>query len=275
MEWRNLYRGFIMGVSDVVPGVSGGTIALVLGIYQQLIEAINGVFTKAWLRSIAFLLPLLLGVGTALYFFSSIIKWLLENYENQVLFLFIGLIIGVLPMLLAKSNYKQSFGTQHYALFALAAILIASMAFFQEASAPPTITTFSASTYLIIFLSGWLASTAMILPGISGSLLLLIVGMYPTFLYLISEVVIEGLIPLAMGIVTGLIIMSKIIRYFLHNYYYQTFALIIGLVVGSVFVIFPGFEAQMMMNLMSVLMLGVGLFAAYLLGKLEYKELKQ
>ncbi|WP_188207825.1 DUF368 domain-containing protein [Alkalibacillus aidingensis] len=270
IEWRNLYRGVLMGTSDIIPGVSGGTIAVVLGIYQRLIEGINGLFTREWKRHLAFLVPLLLGVLLALWSLSGVIEWLFDHYPNQIQFLFMGLIVGIIPMLLKKSDYRARFGVQHYVLFILAALLVGSMALFQEGVAE-TITSFdNGTTFVLLFLSGWLASSAMILPGISGSMLLLIVGMYPTFVYVIHNLVIAALIPLGLGIVFGLLIMSKIIKYFLERYFHQTYALIIGLVFGSLFVIYPGFNQSVLLNVVSVLLIFTGLYAAYLLGKLEH-----
>ncbi|MDQ0352185.1 putative membrane protein [Alkalibacillus filiformis] len=271
IEWRNLYRGGLMGISDLIPGVSGGTIAVVLGIYQRLIEGINGIFTREWKRHLAFLVPLLVGVLLALFLLSNLVNWLYDHYPNQVQFSFLGLIVGIIPMLLKKSEYKKTFTGQHYALFILAAFLVGLTALFQEGVAD-TITTYDSSTYVLLFLSGWLASSAMILPGISGSMLLLIVGMYPTFVYILSDVVIEALIPLGLGIVFGLLIMSKIIKYFLNQYFYQTYALIIGLVFGSLFVVYPGFDDSFMLNALSILLIFVGIYAAYLLGKLEHQD---
>ncbi|MET3683923.1 putative membrane protein [Alkalibacillus flavidus] len=270
MEWRNIYRGILMGISDIVPGVSGGTIAVVLGIYQRLIEAINGVLSREWKKHFAFLIPLGVGVLFALFTLANAIDWLFEHYPNQIQFLFIGLIIGIIPMLLKKANVSSTFGATHYSLFVLAAILVASMAFFQE-GVSDAITTFDARTYVLLFLSGWLASSAMILPGISGSMLLLIVGMYPTFTYVLGDVIIQGLIPLALGIGFGLLVMSKIIRYFLTHYFYQMYALIIGLVVGSVVVVYPGFQPSFILNIISVALIGVGIYVAVLLGKLEHQ----
>ncbi|GEL78602.1 DUF368 domain-containing protein [Tenuibacillus multivorans] len=272
IEWRNLYRGMIMGASDIVPGVSGGTIAVVLGIYERFIEAINGVFTKEWKRHFAFLIPLGVGVVFAMWLLAGAINWAFEYYPNQVQFLFLGLIAGVIPLLVRKSEYKQTFGGTHYILFILATLFVASMAFFSEGSDTSAMTSFDAKTYILLFFSGWLASSAMILPGISGSFLLLLVGMYPTFTYAIEELVIDALIPLGLGIALGLIIMSKILTYLFHRFYYQTYALIIGLVIGSLVVIFPGFESESMRNVLSAIAFILGLLVAYGLGKIEHKE---
>lgn len=80
MEWRNIYKGFLMGISDLIPGVSGGTIAFLLGIYDRLLTSINGIFSKDWKKHIGFLFPLALGMGVTILLFSRVIKFLLANY---------------------------------------------------------------------------------------------------------------------------------------------------------------------------------------------------
>src|SRR5699024_12257851 len=83
MKWRNVYRGFFIGTSDIVPGVSGGTIAVLLGIYDQLIAAITGLFSKEWKKHIGFLLPLVIGAGLAIFSFSHLMEWLLTYHGDR------------------------------------------------------------------------------------------------------------------------------------------------------------------------------------------------
>ncbi|MBM7554355.1 DUF368 domain-containing protein [Thalassobacillus pellis] len=270
LEWKNIYRGMLMGASDVIPGVSGGTIAVVLGIYDRLIEAINGVFSRKWKEQLGFLIPLLLGVGTAILLLSRLIEWLFHHYPGPTKFFFLGLIIGVLPYLFNKADMKKKFRLQHYLLLVIGAIIVASMAFFQTGETEP-ISHLTASTYVLLFFSGWLASSAMILPGISGSFILLIIGMYSTIIGAISNLQLDIIAVVGAGILIGIVVMSKIIKFFLENYTSGTFGLIIGLVIGSVFVIFPGVPATSGLITASLLTFASGLFAAYLLGRVEYK----
>src|SRR5690625_7548501 len=100
MEWRNIYRGLIMGASDVIPGVSGGTIAVLLGIYDRLIAAINGLFSKHWKQYLSFLIPLAIGVATAIFTLARLMKWLLANYQQQTYFFYFGLMISIILYLL-------------------------------------------------------------------------------------------------------------------------------------------------------------------------------
>lgn len=269
MKWKNIYRGMLMGASDVVPGVSGGTIAVVLGIYDDLIAAINGLTTKNWKKQLGFLIPLGLGVGTAVLLLADLIEWLFEHYPVPTQFGFLGLIIGVLPYLFHKADARHTYKVRHVTLLLIGAALVGSMGFFRAVETDP-VETFTLSTYLWVFMSSFFASSAMILPGISGSFLLLILGAYSTVIAAIANLQFGVMAVVGIGILSGLAIMSKVIHFFLKNYTTATFAVVTGLVIGSIFVIFPGWPSSEFM-MASILAFIVGLFVAYLLGKIEYE----
>ena len=269
-EWKNIYRGMLMGASDVVPGVSGGTIAVVLGIYDRLIESINGVFSKEWKKHLKFLIPLGLGVGTAIVALVNLINFLFENYPIPTQFFFLGLIIGVLPYLTHKAEMKRNFGSKHYVILVIGLIIVASMGFFQTSKTDP-IQDFTLSTYVLLFFSGFIASSAMILPGISGSFMLYVIGVYTTITKGVENFDFTIIAIVGLGILIGIVSMSKIVKYFLDNHTSATFALIIGLVIGSVFVVFPGLPETGAMWIVSFLTFLGGLLAAWLLGRVEYK----
>ncbi|WP_010098140.1 DUF368 domain-containing protein [Ornithinibacillus scapharcae] len=271
MEWKNIYRGLIMGASDVIPGVSGGTIAVLLGIYDRLIAAINGIFSKDWKKHLAFLIPLGLGVGLAILLLSRLIEWLFEHYPGPTQFFFLGLIVGILPYLFNQAEARINFQTKHYIVLIIGAIIVASMMFLHE-SENVVIEEVTFSTYVILFFSGFIASAAMILPGISGSFILLVIGVYATVISAISNLQLDIIAVVGIGIFLGIITMSKIINYFLQNYRNMTFSLIIGLVLGSIFVIFPGWPETSNLWMISVVAFAVGIFVAYILGRVEYKQ---
>lgn len=271
MEWKNIYRGMMMGASDVVPGVSGGTIAVVLGIYDRLIAAVNGLLSKEWKKHLTFLIPLGFGILTAIFLLASGIEYLFEHYPIPTQFAFLGLIIGVLPYLFHKSEAKYRFKVNHYFLLLIGVAVVASMLFFRTGETT-VITTISPSTYLFLFVAGFVASAAMILPGISGSFLLLVLGAYNTIINAISELKVDIIFVVGCGILAGIVVMSKVIHYFLSHYTTATFAIIIGLVIGSVFVIFPGWPTNLSMVLVSIVTFAFGLLIAFLLGRVEYKN---
>ncbi|WP_173917790.1 DUF368 domain-containing protein [Halobacillus sp. Marseille-Q1614] len=269
-RWKNIYRGMLMGASDVVPGVSGGTIAVVLGIYDQLIEAINGFFSREWKKHLKFLLPLGAGIIISILMLANLIEWLFEHYPGPTKFFFLGLIIGVIPYLTNKADMKNKFEGRHYGLLLLGAILVGSMAFFQATEGEP-MTNLTLASYIGLFFSGWLASSAMILPGISGSFILLLIGMYSTIISGVANLRFDIILTVGLGVAIGIVIMSKIINYFLENYTSATFGLIIGLVVGSIFVIFPGVPESTPLLIASIITFITGLLSAWLLGRVEYK----
>ncbi len=269
MEWKNIYRGLAMGASDVVPGVSGGTIAVLLGIYDRLIAAINGVFSKNWKKQLGFLIPLGIGVILAVFSLSRLMEWLLHAHTGPTYFFFLGLILGVLPFLFRKADAKQAFHIQHFVILALGAILVASLTFLND-SEGAIIEQLSFRTYVLLFVSGFIGSSAMVLPGISGSFMLLVIGVYPTIISAVSNLQLDVIAVTGAGIIIGIAAMSKLIHYCLSHYRAGTFALIIGMVIGSAFVIFPGIPTDAVSWGVSVLTFIIGLLVAYLLGKVEY-----
>ncbi|WP_409252605.1 DUF368 domain-containing protein [Bacillus sp. SCS-153A] len=268
-EWKNIYRGMIMGASDVIPGVSGGTIAVMLGIYDRLIAAINGIFSKEWKQHLRFLIPLGMGVVTSILLLAKLIEWLFEHYPAPTQFLFMGLIIGIIPYLAKKSEMKHTFKQNHYVLLLIGAVVVASMVFFKSEETA-VIENITAGTYIMLFFSGFIASAAMILPGISGSFILLIIGVYSTVISAISNFQLDVIFVVGIGVLLGIVVMSKLIKFFLERYSSATYALIIGLVVGSIVVIYPGIPDSASLIVLSVVTFLGGLFFARVLGRVEY-----
>ena len=157
MEWKNIYRGLIMGISDVIPGVSGGTIAVLLGIYDRLIASINGILSKEWKKHIGFLIPLGIGILTAIFLFANIIEWLFEHYPGPTQFFFLGLILGVLPYLFHKADARNKFKGNHILLLIIGIAIVASMAFFNP-NEGDVIQKVTGTTYVLLFFSGFIAS---------------------------------------------------------------------------------------------------------------------
>lgn len=266
MEWKNIWRGMAMGTSDLIPGVSGGTIAVILGIYDQLIESISGVFSRYWKKYIGFLIPLAIGMGVAIVGLSRIIEFLLLEYYAPTQFFFIGLILGVLPLLFVEFKARSSIRPIHIVAITIGTILVASMAIIKPVDSA-IITEITFGTAVLLFFSGWLGSMAMLLPGISGSFVLLLIGVYPTVISAISNFnfLIIGIV--GAGVAVGFIVSSKVIRHLLANYPGMTFSVIIGLVFGSLAVVFPGVPASTFMWILSI--------AAFIAGVLVVRVLSR
>lgn len=261
-----------MGISDLIPGVSGGTIALVLGIYQSLIAAINGLLSKKWKEHVVFLIPLMLGIVLALLTVSHLVEWLLVAYPQPTFFFFLGLIIGIIPTLLKDINYKQTFTSRHYMILVFGAILVAATFFVKDDELAAIMTQLVWSDYLVLFFAGWLASSAMILPGISGSFVFLLLGVYPTVINALSTFNLAVIITVGMGVVIGLVITSKVITVLFKKYRAATYALMIGFIIGSIVIIYPGISDDPSLLLLSLFAFVVGGLVAYLLSYFETKN---
>ncbi|REK71505.1 DUF368 domain-containing protein [Paenibacillus paeoniae] len=266
MEWRNLYRGVLMGITDLIPGISGGTIAVMLGIYERLLTAISGFFSSNWRRQIGFLIPLALGMGSALLIFSRLIKYLLEHHYEPTQFFFIGLVIGVLPLLLKQSDARRNFRPIHVIMLIISGALVASLAFFNADKTGLPIDDRSALTLLGLFFSGWLASMAMLLPGISGSFVLLMLGVYPTAIHALSSLDFLLIAVIGAGVMIGFVVSSKGIKLLLSRYANLTYALMIGMIMGSVAVMYPGLAGDTATILICVLTFVLGLATTLVFG---------
>lgn len=237
-------RGFAMGASDVVPGVSGGTVALVLGIYNDLITNIglgakalgrlvrgdiSGFFDR--LRSVdwLFLIPLLAGVGTAVAVLASVIEAALSDYPEAMAGLFFGLVLG--SIFVARDLLKSP-SPNHAAIATGVGVVLFILLGFQ--SGP-----ISDPGPLLLILAGALAICAMILPGISGSFILLMIGMYATVLDAVDERNLAEIALVGIGATIGLALFSSGLNYVLEHHHDRVMAVLIGLMLGSLRVLWP------------------------------------
>ncbi len=234
-------KGMGMGAADVVPGVSGGTIAFITGIYQELIDSIKSVnfvtlkllFTgkfKAFWEAVngTFLISLLFGIGISVLSLAKGLKYLLDHQPILIWSFFFGLIIAS-AIYVAKEIKQWKVST---VLSLLAGTVIAY--------AITVITPAEANTsYGFIFLSGSIAICAMILPGISGSFILVLLGMYKFILGSVSEFNLPVIAIFLMGAAIGIVIFSNILSWLLNKYYTQTIALLAGFMVGSLNKVWP------------------------------------
>ena len=227
-----------MGIADVIPGVSGGTIAFITGIYPRLIEALSSIdlsFLTLLLQGkfkesintikkidFPFLIPLVSGIFVAILVFSKVMTVLLENFPAPTFAFFGGLIIAS-AFVMYKQGGKLKFEKLILAIlgFLIAYILAGSSSIFIQSTLP------------FIFFSGVIAITAMILPGISGSFILLLLGQYQYILNALHTYNFVVIITFAFGALTGLITFSKLLNYIIEHFRNLAISFLIGLMVGS------------------------------------------
>lgn len=174
----------------------------------------------------------------------------------------------MLPFISKQANIKTNFNIGHYLLVLVVATALASLAFVSPLDSSP-ITKLTASNAVGLFLAGWAGSMAMLLPGISGSFILLLLGVYSTAIGALSNFNIPIIAVIGAGVIVGFIVSSKAISYLLARFRYGTFAVIIGLIIGSIFVMYPGFPEDGTELVMCILTIFIGLLVASLFGSTE------
>ena len=241
--FKIIAKGFGMGAADVVPGVSGGTMALIFGIYPRLINAIKS-FDTDWIKAIVkfdldvilhrphfpFLIPLFMGICAAILFFTRIVPLpvLIRTHSETIYGLFFGLILGSV-LVLMKETGSWSFKEFR---FVIAGVAIGYLIFNMVPMETPDASWF-------IFLSGAIAISAMILPGISGSFILLMLKKYAYIFNAVGHFNFAVIIPFVLGLITGLALFSRVLSWLLKTWYQETLSTIIGLLIASLWVIWP------------------------------------
>lgn len=234
-------RGMLMGAADIVPGVSGGTMAFITGIYDTLIDSIRA-FDLACLRLVLrgqikaawqhvngpFLLALALGIATSIVSLARVISWLLENHPVPLWAFFFGLILASALVLLRQVGKWTAARVSCLLAGALIALTIAL--------SPVVDLNIGMAG---VFLSGFVAICAMILPGISGSFILVLLGMYATVLGALKSLDLAFIAVLGAGAVAGLLCFSRLLHWLLHHFHQATMALLTGFLFGSLAVVWP------------------------------------
>ena len=234
-------KGIAMGVSDIIPGISGGTVALLLGIYKNLIKSLKSVNKKTFFYFLTlnynklshqlnfkFLIPVFFGIITSIIFFSKIISFLITDHKILLFSFFFGLIFFSSLKIIYDLKPKSS---KSYLII----ILGFSFGFFISLINPIN----TSDSFLSIFLSGFIAISAMLLPGISGSYILLMIGKYEFMLESISNLYLENILIFSIGALLGILCFSKIIYWLLNKYYNTTIFFLSGLMLGALNKVWP------------------------------------
>lgn len=237
----NIFYGIILGISNVIPGVSAGTMAVVLNIYDDLLDAVS--LKKDHLKkNFMFLATIGIGAVIGILLFSNAITFLFENYNLPTNFLFIGIIIGSIPMIINHAKEGQIIRSKNWIPFVITLGIMISMTLTKDTQANALILReVNTGMALWLALAGAISAFSMIIPGISGSFIMLTLGIYTSVITAVSEFNLGILIPVAMGIMVGLVLGVKIVKVLLTRYNQATYMAILGLVIGSVLVIYPGF----------------------------------
>ena len=236
-----ILKGMAVGVANIIPGVSGGTMAVVLGIYENLIEAIGNILTdgERRIQHSLFLAKIACGAILGIFSLAGLIQYALSSHRELTMLFFMGLILGSMPSVLKLHLFNPlRFG--HMALVTLGLFCVLLLGNGVETLDGPSSVGHSVRL-LPLFAAGFLAGGAMIVPGLSGSLILLLIDQYDAVIRAINDLDLVPLAAVAVGSVVGILLLAKLIYLALRFAPLYTHAFILGLVGGSILVLFEGF----------------------------------
>ena len=259
----NIVKGVFIGAGAILPGISSGVLCVIFGIYEKLVNSILGIF-KDFKTNIKFLIPLFIGGIIGIITFGKGLNFIFAKYPMQSSFGFMGLILGTTPALIKKATSKGF--KIHHLLYALGTFLFSLILIRYENISSISCINVNCSNYYYI-LCGFLMSIGIVVPGVSNTVILMLLGVYSIYLESISCLNLLVLIPMGIGIAIGSLLWLKIIQYLLAKFNTETFFGIIGFVFGSVLILYPGFTYNFS-GISSIIVFVICLYTSF---KLEQK----
>ena len=286
--FMDIIKGILIGIANIIPGVSGGTMAVSLGIYDKLISSISNLL-KDWKKSLVTLLPIILGCGIGIVGFTYAIEYLLSNHTFVTCMAFVGLILGGIPILLISLKKELAKTSSKIGISGILAFvfLFAVAVFLPMMNAEDEVLkTFHATPGVMaaLFFVGIIASATMVIPGVSGSLVMMILGYYygiintiKSFLDALKAFDIPGLIhsfallmPFGIGVLLGIFLIAKLITFLFEKFGIQTYCAILGLIIASPFAIFYNTGALKQISSLGIGQILLGCLLAVLFAAVTY-----
>lgn len=236
----NVLKGMIIGVANIIPGVSGGTLMIILGIYEDVINTISHFFSN-FKKNILFILPLGIGMIISILLLSKVISFSLEKYPFATTIFFIGLIIGGLPLLWKRASASKN-KLSNWLVFLITFGIVLLFTFIKGNDAVVSLTNLDLLGYFKLFIIGIISAATMVIPGISGSFVLMLLGYYEPIVNTIRDLTkfsnlgnnILILIPFGIGIIIGIVLVAKVLEFLFKKYPVKTNYGVLGFVIASI-----------------------------------------
>jgi putative membrane protein len=232
-DWLiRLLKGIVIGFGAILPGLSGGVLAVIFGVYDRMI-AFLGNIRKNFLKQVSFFFPILLGGGIGVLVFSFAVKAAFDSYKAQFVCLFIGFVIGTFPSLFRQAG-KQGRSARHYLIMLLSTAVIFALMLLGEhklIAVTPSVP--------VWFAAGALIGLGVIVPGMSPSNFLIYFDLYDKMAAGVSNLDPSVILPLTLGLIVCVLLFAKLAAWLFKKYYAEMYHLILGMVIGSSLAIFP------------------------------------
>ena len=270
-----MLKGAVFGVANIIPGVSGGTIALTMGIYEDFISSISNFFNKPK-KSLKFLLPFGIGAALSILLMSKLISFCLDKFPFPTTLFFVGLILGGVPMLTKKVKKKKIKPT-NLGIATLTFSIVMTMFFMKSGNNFVNLVNPNLLMYLVLGLVGMIAAATMIIPGVSGSFVLMLLGFYEPIVNTVGDLTnfsnlahnLLILAPFGLGVLVGIILIAKLIEFLFKKYEVPTYYAILGFVIASIITLILGAistKLAFIHIIVGLITLAIGTFAGYKLG---------
>ena len=276
-------KGFIMGIANIIPGVSGGTLAMTLGIYEQFISSISHLFSKLK-ENLKFLIPVAIGMVLAIVTLSRVIDYSFKHFPLPTMLFFVGLVLGGIPMIYSKIKDEKKTKPSNIITFLIPFIVVIFMSvigMFATGMGEVNLGNLNFLGFIILFLVGMIAAGTMVIPGVSGSLVLMLLGYYYPVLGLIKaitkfenlahNILVAGVF--GMGIIVGIVAISKIIEFLFSKYEKKFYFGVFGFILASApAIILSGIQEISIIFtipqiIASIVLLIIGFIVSYKLGE--------
>jgi len=270
-----LLTGLALGAANIVPGVSGATLAVIFRVYDRLIESINTLFSDTK-RALLFLIPVGIGMVVGILVVGTVLDGFFDRFSFQTSALIAGLVAGGIPFIHNQAVSKDGKKPGYYVIAAIAAAAIIVLVLVTPEAGVEAAGEFNWRVAVLLFTGGMAAAAAMVVPGVSGAMVLMLFGLLPTVMDTISQItsylrtpfdfgllppILQVAAPLGLGLVAGVLIASKLIALLLKKHFTVTYFAILGMVVGTIFAVFYNPDTYQSVERMTALVIIYGMIA--------------
>lgn len=233
---KDLLVGALIGIVSMLPGASGATIAVIFGVYERLISDLADLKNKLF-KDLRFIIPIGIGIMFGLFACAVGLDWLIDNYEVPMMFFFAALILVQVPEIIKLGDDGQKMTSSNYAAFAFGIIVMAVVFGIGFMNGGDYKGDGSITSFLLMFVAGFILAVSKLAPGISGSTILLALGLFNPLMDAIADIDLSYLIPIGLGLLVGVFGSAKVLDNVIRNHRKSSYSAILGLTVGSVFTV--------------------------------------